>query len=131
MLNAIVSRVALEMLVRSISEEDSEFRRLFWDYMYLYRYGLTEFKDPVPVLSGLWQEPTPTPMLERLRLHEEVLIGLIDIAAGDPSPQPSIQAVLHDREARLEAAKGLAQRLDSGLEQVNKEIERLAETPPQ
>ena len=129
-LNTIVSRVALELLVRSIREEDSEFRRLFWDYQYLYKYGLSELKVPVPILSSLWQEPTPTPLIEQLQLHEEVIMGLIDIAAGDPSPQPSIQAVLQDRESRLAAAKGLAQRFESGLEQVNKEIERLAETSP-
>lgn len=143
MFNAIVSHVALEMLVRYVRECRSdpsvdselcrEIRRLFWDYKYLYIYGLAGLELPaaVPVPSIPWQEPTPTPVIEQLQHHEEILNGLIDIVAGDPTPQRSIQAVLQDRESRLAAARGLAQRFETGLKQVNEEIERLNEVSPQ
>ena len=131
MLDAVMKRILLHLLAGAVRHEDPSVREelalSFWDIKYLYLYGIPKIPSPdVPAPPFVNpQTDLASSMQERFELHEELLFGLIDIAAGDPSPQPSVQAVLQDREARLNAARNLAERLDSGLEQLREEIERL------
>ena len=67
----------------------------------------------------------PTLISERLAIHEELLFELVEVVAGDPTPQPSVFSVLNNQNIRLEAAQGLAKRLEAALDQVKAEIERL------
>ena len=128
-INNIIRQVALDLLVGAVRNEDSRVRRelveLFWDLQYIYRFGVPRVPSP--------DIPLPVPSIlqlaldssERIQLHQEVLLGLLDEIAGDPSPQPSLQNILYDQQVRLAAAKGLNQRLEFALKQVNQEIERL------
>lgn len=43
----------------------------------------------------------------------------------DPTPETNLSSVLRDRTIRLAAAKGLTQRLNTALQQLEKEIARL------
>ncbi len=120
-LQTIIRQEALAALVGELEDP----ARSFWDLKYLYLYGLSEIGVPVRTPSGPPDDLSTVSVEERLLVHEKLIMGLIDIAAGDPTPQPSLQAILQDREARLAAASGLAEQLDSKLDQVKEEIKRL------
>lgn len=85
MLNDLIRRLALELLVGAVRHPDPKVRRLlaelFWDLQYIYRFGIP--KVPPPELELPWPpqpQPDPSP-LDRLRFHEDILMGLVDIYA--------------------------------------------------
>jgi hypothetical protein len=134
----MISSVALQFLLGAFRrcarrgihhcEEDEFFREvlvLFWDLQYLYKYGIVTDLTPSLPHSTPFADPTPTPVLERLGFHDELLFNMMGALADDPEPEPGILSVLGNREIRLVAAKGLAERLESGLESVKAEIDRL------
>lgn len=106
-------RSAISLLVRGEIE-------LYWDLMYLYKYGLPQIQGPILIPYA-----EPTPMLEWQRETDALLFDLISIAAGDPSPQPSLQAALQDRATRLEAAKGAYLHHEEALGALEQEISAL------
>lgn len=143
MLNAAIRQVALHILVYSIREcirdprrcdpdEDEQLRevmRFFWDYKFLHKYGIVIDPLPLPDLKPNFSEvPMHHPKLisERLAIHEELLFELVEVVAGDPSPQPNVFSVLNNQHIRLEAARSLAKRLEVALDQVKAEIEQLS-----
>lgn len=55
-------------------------------------------------------------------------MGLVDVVAGDPNPQPSLPSLggfLRDKGIRLKAAEGLAKRLEASLGHLKEEIAAL------
>ncbi|HBL13324.1 MAG TPA: hypothetical protein DD379_18370 [Cyanobacteria bacterium UBA11162] len=129
MLNDLIRQQALEWLVGAIRHPDPKVRNLlaelFWDLQYIYRFGIP--KIPPAELQIPWPpqpQPDPSP-LDRLRLHENILMGLVDIYAYEPDPETNLSYVLRDRTIRLTAAKGLSQRLNTALQQLDKEIAQL------
>jgi hypothetical protein len=126
MLDAILRRLALEALAGRAPSGIG-----FWDLQYLYRFGVPTI--PSAVFSRLTippVQPDTNELAERVQLHEEILFTLVSPTANDLNPQPSLEAVVGDRAARLEAARGLATRLELGLKQVSLEIQRLEKLPP-
>lgn len=129
MLNDLIRRLALELLVGAVRHPDpkvrSQLAELFWDLQYIYRFGIP--KIPPLELQRPWPpqpQPDPSP-IDRLGLHEDILMGLVDIYAYDPTSETNLSSVLRDRTIRLAAAKGLTQRLNTALQQLDKEIARL------
>lgn len=120
----LTRQVALGLLVRGVTERDEELIRLFWDLQYLYKFGLPEIvPSEIPVDFNIPQ-PDPSP-IDRIQVNETILSQLVDVVAGDPSPQPSIQSILKDTNIRLSSAKNFAQNLNSALKMVNSEIQEL------
>ncbi len=126
MLNEIVKQAAFDLLVQGIRENRSEVAELFWDLQYIYKFGI--FSIPVA------QDPTPTPVRsvlvnpDRLQLHEDILIALIDVLLGDPTPQPNlpnVSSILFNRNIRISAIKRVISKLEDALLQANEEIKRL------
>jgi hypothetical protein len=115
MLNQIIRRTALSLLVRGEIG-------LYWDLVYIYKYGLPKIEWPFP---SPFEEPTPTPTIEWQRETDALLFDLVNIVAGDPSPQPSLQALLNDRGPRLDAAKRAYQQHEEALGALEQEIELL------
>lgn len=133
MLDSIIKQTALGLLVRAVQDPDPKVReelsQLFWDLQYIYRFGIPKIPTPelfpIPVRPFPPQpQPDPSP-IDRLRINEEILFGLIDTFDGDPSPQPNITGVLRNTKIRLKAAKALSQRLNTAMEGLKKEIECL------
>jgi hypothetical protein len=92
----------------------------YWDRQFLRKYGL--FKIP----QGQWGDLDPEPNITfRLGLYDYLLSGLINIAAGDPDPQPNLVGLLIDPRLRLAAAKQLIPRLNKAIDGIGKEIEAL------
>jgi hypothetical protein len=125
MLDSIIREMTLDLIVGAVRHHDPAERRrlagLYWDLMYIYRFGI--LRVPIPNPSA----PLPNPSPEgRVRVHEEVLFGLLDtVDRGDPDPEPSITTLVANKSIRLSAAKALAVRLTTAQQQLGKEIERL------
>lgn len=134
MLDNIIRRTALELLVGAVRHPEPKVRDLlaemFWDLQYIYRFGIPRIPPAeIPFPFPPQPQPDPSP-INRLQLHEELLIGLVDFAAGDPDPEPNInniEGILKNPSIRLAAAKNLLQRLNTATEKLNKEIARLEE----
>lgn len=129
MLSDIIRRTALEQLVAAVRHPNARVRDLyaemFWDLQYLYKFGIPRVPPPELTIPFPPQpQPDPSPV-DRLRLHEELLVGLVSAIDGDPEPQPNLEAILRNRSIRLNAAKNLSQRLNTAMQQLNKEILRL------
>ncbi len=120
----LVRRTALELLIRGVTKNDDELILFFWDLQYLYKFGLPEIVPPEIPVDFNDPQPDPSP-IERLQVNESILSQLIDVVAGDPSPQPSLQSVLKDTNIRLSSAKKFAENLNNSLKMVNLEIEEL------
>jgi hypothetical protein len=126
-------QLTLDLLVGAIRHPNATIRRqlaeAFWDLQYLYKFGIP--KLPPPEGIGPYPprpQPDPSP-LDRIRVHEELLLGLVDVFDGDPNPEPNLQGILRDKGIRLAAAKALSQRLTGALQGLNKEIARLERLP--
>lgn len=132
MLHDLIRKVALDMLAGAVRHPSAATRRLlaeaFWDIKYVLRFGFPKLPVPAPEPAIPWPprpQPDPSP-LARLELHEELLMGLVDILdGGDPDPEPNIGAILRDPGIRLAAARNLMQRLNQALPLLDKEIARL------
>lgn len=125
MLDAFIRETALHLLVVAVREGDPAARRrlagLYWDLMYIYRFGIPRVEIPNP--SGPLPNPSP---IDRTRIHEEVLFGLLDaVDRGDTDPEPSITGILTDKSIRLSAAKNLTVRLTTAQQLLSREIARL------
>lgn len=138
MLTRIIRRTALRTLMRAGREEDEQWGSYFWKLVYLDKLRLLAPPAGVKPFDGRPQpmpfsgEPQPMPF-DLLSLYDDLLFELIGrIAAdptpllrGDPSPQPSILDVLQHEGMRLNAAKTLRKQLESAMEGLDEEIERL------
>jgi hypothetical protein len=135
MLDSIIKQTALALLVRGVGNEQAA--KLFWDIKYLYLFGIPEIPNlipnpelppqpfPAPVIPFPPQpQPDPSP-IDRLRINEDILFDLIDIFDEGFSSQSGIAGVLRNTEIRLKAANELYQRLNTAMEGLKKEIERL------
>lgn len=129
MLNDIIRQTALEQLAAAVRHRDPRVRDLyaemFWDLQYLYKFGIHRTSPPelnVPFGDPSHGDPSPT---DRLRLHEEILVGLVSAVDDELDPQSNLEAVLRNRNIRLSAAKNLYERLNTAIEQLEKEIARL------
>lgn len=101
---------------------------MFWDLQYLYKFGIPRIPPPELAIPFPPQpQPDPSP-IDRLRLHEEILVGLVGVVDGDPDPEPNLGAILRNRSIRLNAAKNLSQRLNIAIQQLDKEILRLEQS---
>lgn len=121
-----IRQTALEQLVAAVRHPDPKIRNLyaemFWDLQYLYKFGIPR-TPPLELTTPFPPQPQPDPLpIDRLRLHEEILVGLVSAFDGDPDPEPSLEAVLRNRSIRLTAAKNLSERLSTAMQQLNKEI---------
>ncbi|MCL4299118.1 MAG: hypothetical protein KJ077_25505 [Anaerolineae bacterium] len=136
-----VSRVSGEFLIRAarafasngyiLNDEISRILEARWDLEYWRKFGLPDIADLLDEPPPGWDpnRPWPDPSPEdRIRVHDEILVGLLEIVAGDPHPQPNVLKLLRNREIRLAAAKKFSQRLQTALVQVNEEIARLEQS---
>lgn len=130
MLNDIIRQTALEQLAAAVRHQDPKLRDLyaemFWDLQYVYKFGIHRTLPPelnVPFSSPTQGGTSPT---DRLRLHEEILVGLVSAVDDElDDPQSNLEAVLRNRSIRLAAAKNLSERLNTAIEQLDREIARL------
>lgn len=104
MLNEIIKRTALEQLVAAVNHPDPRVRNLyaemFWDLQYLYKFGIPRVPPPeLTVPFPPQPQPYPSP-IDRLRLHEQILVGLVSAIDGDPDPEPNLEKVLRNRSKR-------------------------------
>lgn len=123
MLTNVIRSAALDLLIRGVRERDQDLIALFWDLQYIIKFGLL----PPPRLVLPQPQPDPSP-IDSIRLHEELLVGLVDVVAGDPNPQPNLPSLgsfLRDKAIRLKAAEGLAKRLEAALGHLKEEITAL------
>jgi hypothetical protein len=89
------------------------------------RFGIPRIPPPELVIPFPPQpQPDPSP-IDRLRLHEEILMELVNVLEGDPDPEPNIGAVLKNPDIRLNSAKDLFQRLNIAMQRLGKEIASL------
>lgn len=136
-----VSRVSGEFLIRAarefaennyiITDRVRRMMEVHWIGEYIRKFGLPDITDLLDEPPPGWDpnRPWPDPSPEdRIRVHDEILVGLLEIVAGDPHPQPNVLSILRNREIRLAAAKKFSQRLQTAIVQVNEEIARLEQS---
>ena len=97
---------------------------MFWDLQYIYKFGLPEMIPPTIPVDFNVPKPDPSP-IEMIQVNQYILSQLVDVVAGDPSPQPSLQSILKDTNVRLSSAKSFAKKLNKALKTVKLEIEEL------
>jgi hypothetical protein len=128
LLNEIIRRDALENIIKAVrdyDEDDEEWReklRLYWDYVYLYRFGIPK---PLPRFPLPNEEPTPTPMIQSNLDNSVLVFELISLLAGDPTPQSNLQIILQDHAPRLQAAEKAYQFHKEALAALEQEIAAL------
>ncbi|SFI53070.1 hypothetical protein [Jannaschia pohangensis] len=123
----------------------------FWDLQYMARFGAPEIKLtpnpdgpfppwpipfpwprpfprpwPLPFPWPLpWPQPGPDPLPYDRGFAEDLVLEMIDVNLGDPSPQPSLMTALKDIKPRRAAAKAaLARHLDAA-KQLERAIEKM------
>lgn len=121
----------------------------FWDRQYLRRYGFFWLEDLLemppfpPDIGGGDPSPDPGPWVREVAALELDIepaalrrafrppAGLdptpTPMTPGDPSPQPSIMAVISNTELRIETLRSLRQRLQGALEGIEAELSALQE----
>lgn len=134
-MNDLFRQITLDLLGGALSHPSAAARRqfaeAFWDLQYLYKFGIPKLPPPEPGIIGPYPprpQPDPSPF-DRLHLHEQILLGLVDVLDGDPDPQPNLQNVLRDKGIRLAAARALSQRLTTAVQGLSKELARLERLP--
>ena len=121
-------QVATDLLVHAVRESNSELLRLYWELMYLYRFGLPK----IPPLFDP-NRPAPDPVPDSIYIDSRVFDSIIAKAVhdpgfgtlfGDPTPQPNLDQFGGVR-VRLDAAQALCKRLVVAVKELEHEIAEL------
>jgi len=137
MLEQFIRRLSLDLMVEAVRHTDptarKQFAEVYWDLLYLYRFGLPRITglDKLPGPFPPQPQPDPLPMA-RISVLEEAVFHLAGAAFGDPEPEPNI---FSSKAIRLAGAKNLSARLATAQRRLNAEIARLealnvAPSPP-
>lgn len=96
-----------------------EAARLHIDYTLLRKLGMDPVKKP------LNDDRDPIERLEaRVHLQEQLIRGLLAIAAGDPDPRPNL-APLFDPAIHAEATRALLDRMTAAVDVLKREAKKL------
>lgn len=130
MLEVLVRDLALDLISGPVRYPNSTTRRTlaeaFWDLQNIYRNNAPGSVGHKQLPRSLASGPKAgASQVDRMKVHEEVFFGLLDIFYGSPELDPNTSIVLQNKAVRLSAAQNMAAKLTSAQQLLSKEIARL------
>jgi hypothetical protein len=125
MLANLIRGYTFQILIWGLRTGREDILEHYWTLVYLYRYGLPEIKDELPILWPPQPQPDPSP--EHWSFGSDILLlDILDLFLGDPNPHPnSWIRLLGSPQLRLTAATNLLNHFKAAIPRLDAEVQRL------
>jgi len=121
----VIRWYTFQILIWGLRTGRNDVIEAYWDLVYLYKFGLPEIKVDLVIPWPPQPQPDPSPLYGSL-VRDSLLLDMLDLAMGDPNPQPdSFIKLLGNNQIRLTAVKKLIDHYRKVIPQITAEIQRL------